>query len=956
MVPRSVLMKSGPVSLNTVRQVNTAHLKITMNSARPMTNLSKSAHSTVKWPIHKNTAFKNSNFNHRVNTVKDKKFNTTRLKEVVNAARPKLVVNAVKGNNVNAVKALGLMPDNVLIFLKQHYQLIKWLIHKNTTFKNSNFNQKVNTVKDKKINTARPKEVVNAARLKAVVNVVKGNNVNAVKASACWVWKPKTKVLDHVSKHNSASITLKKFNYVDAHGRSKHMTWNMSYLTDYEEIDGGYIAFEGNPKGGKITGKGTIKTDQKVKGKFGVTMDLVQNKEIGIQFCEIKGNQSNGNAGTKACEDAGKARMETRRMMMLEGTNNVNAASTNEVNVVGGKTSIELPYYQNMPALVVYSIFDLMDVKSAFIYGKIEEEVYVSQLPGFEDLNFPDRRGKIDKTLFIRRDKGEILLVQVMQLKQKEDGIFISQDKSMIGSLMYLTSSRPDIMFAMCTCSPFNVVAYTYRDYAGEAWMEVYKKVVVILGSRLISWQCKKQTVVDKFTTKKPEYVVVQVVCGQDCNEKKLIYMVKIHTDKNVAELLLKVLMLKKKWVKVQQILLIHITHPPLFQPSTSQPQRKQKPRKPKRKDTEVPQLSGPTDNVADEAIYEEIDDSLERVATTATSLDAEQDRGNINKTQSKATLNEPSSLGTSSGVNLDKEGLGEEDASKQGRIADIDADAGINLVSTHFDVDTDMFRVHDLVGDEVVVESKVVVTSGAVGGGVSAPTTTTTVITNDEITLAKALTELKSAKLPTTTAAITITVVSTRPRAKGLLAALKSAKPKADKVMLQEPEHGTITTMTAATTITAASTRPKAKGLVILEEKQATTPTVSSQQPSQVKVQDKGKGIMEEHEKPIKKKDQIRHDEEVAQRLQGQMQAELEEEDRLVRQREEEDNIVSWDNVQEMIDADYQLAQRLQAHDQKELTDEEKARLFVQFLQQRRKHFAAKRAEEEKNKPPTRA
>ncbi|GKB76270.1 hypothetical protein Tco_0943165, partial [Tanacetum coccineum] len=57
-------------------------------------------------------------------------------------------------------------------------------------------------------NAAKLKAVVNVARPKAVVNVVKGNNVNDVKASACWVWKPKTKVLDHVSKHNNASITL----------------------------------------------------------------------------------------------------------------------------------------------------------------------------------------------------------------------------------------------------------------------------------------------------------------------------------------------------------------------------------------------------------------------------------------------------------------------------------------------------------------------------------------------------------------------------------------------------------------------------------------------------------------------------------------------------------------------------------------------------------------------------
>ncbi|GJT27759.1 hypothetical protein Tco_0908034 [Tanacetum coccineum] len=131
--------------------------------------------------------------------------------------------------------------------------------------------QRVNTVKDKNVNTVRPKVVVNAVRPKVVVNAVKGNNVNAVKASACWVWKPKNKVLDHVSKHNSASITLKKFDYgnpqmdlqdqgvIDS-GCSRHMTGNMSYLTDYEEIDGGYVAFGGNPKGGKITGRGTIKT------------------------------------------------------------------------------------------------------------------------------------------------------------------------------------------------------------------------------------------------------------------------------------------------------------------------------------------------------------------------------------------------------------------------------------------------------------------------------------------------------------------------------------------------------------------------------------------------------------------------------------------------------------------------------------------------------------------------
>ncbi|GKE23701.1 hypothetical protein Tco_1435213, partial [Tanacetum coccineum] len=79
------------------------------------------------------------------------------------------------------------------------------------TTKNSNFNQRVNTVSGRNVNIARPIAVVNAARIKAVLNAVKGNQVNPVKALACWVWKPKTKVIDHVSKHNNASTILKRF-------------------------------------------------------------------------------------------------------------------------------------------------------------------------------------------------------------------------------------------------------------------------------------------------------------------------------------------------------------------------------------------------------------------------------------------------------------------------------------------------------------------------------------------------------------------------------------------------------------------------------------------------------------------------------------------------------------------------------------------------------------------------
>ncbi|GKE09997.1 hypothetical protein Tco_1413548 [Tanacetum coccineum] len=83
----------------------------------------------------------------------------------------------------------------------------------------------------------------------------------------------------------------------------------------------------------------------------------------------------------------------------------------------------------------------------------------------------------------------------------------------------------------------------------------------------------------------------------------------------------------------------------------------------------------------------------------------------------------------------------------------------------------------------------------------------------------------------------------------------------------------------------------------------------------------------MVEQEKPLKKKDQIKFDKEVAQRLQAQLQAELEEEERLAKQREEDTNIAEWDDVQTMMDAYYELAARLQAEEQGELTVEEKAK-----------------------------
>ncbi|GKE89302.1 hypothetical protein Tco_1566777, partial [Tanacetum coccineum] len=82
-----------------------------------------------------------------------------------------------------------------------------------------------------KVDVVRPKQQeksvrktirqVSTARPKAVVNAVRTNQVNVVQASACWVWMPKNRVIDHVSKNNNASVTLKRFDYIDAQGRFK---------------------------------------------------------------------------------------------------------------------------------------------------------------------------------------------------------------------------------------------------------------------------------------------------------------------------------------------------------------------------------------------------------------------------------------------------------------------------------------------------------------------------------------------------------------------------------------------------------------------------------------------------------------------------------------------------------------------------------------------------------------
>nr|GEZ10433.1 hypothetical protein [Tanacetum cinerariifolium] len=114
-------------------------------------------------------------------------------------------------------------------------------------------------VKTPKETLKKVKHPKQAKTLRQTIKSLEGTEGNADKALANWVWKPKYTVLDHVSRLTSSSMTLKKFNYTDALGRSngcsRHMTGNISFLLDFKEFNGGYVAFGGNPKGGKISGK-----------------------------------------------------------------------------------------------------------------------------------------------------------------------------------------------------------------------------------------------------------------------------------------------------------------------------------------------------------------------------------------------------------------------------------------------------------------------------------------------------------------------------------------------------------------------------------------------------------------------------------------------------------------------------------------------------------------------------
>ncbi|GJZ37111.1 copia protein, partial [Tanacetum coccineum] len=366
-------------------------------------------------------------------------------------------------------------------------------------------------------------------------------------------------------------------------------------------------------------------------------------------------------------------------------------------------------------------------------------------------------------------------------------------------------------------------------------------------------------------------------------------------------------------------------------QPSLSKPQKKKSRRK-QRKD------SGLTEPISDEATNEE------HVATPScdppqSALEIESWKRREKSLEKRRKSRTPGfkrlrKLGSASKVESSNNvSLGaQEDASKQGRkIADLDADAKVTLVDETQEINDDNLMFDTGVLEEQEIEFEKVVEEPV--ASVATTTKSIPVSATDPVTTAAEVVTIASA--PTTTID-ELTLAQT-------LIEIKVAKPKA------------VTSAATTTTIT----RPKARGVVVQEPSKFKKTSSSSQASQLPQAKDKGKAKIVEPEKPLKKKDQIAMDEEVARNLKAQLQAELEEEERISRLKEEEANIAlleSWDNTQAMMDVDFQLAQQMQTEEQEQLSIEEKSKLFVELLEKRKKHFAALRAQEKRSKPPTKA
>ncbi|GKB01282.1 hypothetical protein Tco_0829326 [Tanacetum coccineum] len=167
----------------------------------------------------------------------------------VNTARPfstARAFNTVRPSYTAHPKSTVLCARPKKHFQNQAQSTVQRPFYKKTSLTKRSNNQNINTGRQT-VNTVRPN-----------VNTIRARGFNAVKPSACWVWRP--------IKPNGASLSNSQLNdkgFVDS-GCSRHMSGNIAHLLDFKDFDGGYVTFGGGENGGRITGKvvaGTFSND-----------------------------------------------------------------------------------------------------------------------------------------------------------------------------------------------------------------------------------------------------------------------------------------------------------------------------------------------------------------------------------------------------------------------------------------------------------------------------------------------------------------------------------------------------------------------------------------------------------------------------------------------------------------------------------------------------------------------
>ncbi|GJY55497.1 putative ribonuclease H-like domain-containing protein [Tanacetum coccineum] len=483
---------SGPISVNTARPVNTVQPRTAVNNAGPMKNVINNAYSTARRPFNKITVANNSNFTKKVNTVKGIKVNT---------ARPKVVISAVKGNKGNDVKALAYfkLTDESHVLLKvprkdNMYSVdlknvipqggLTCLFAKAIPDESNLWYKRFGHVNFKTMNrTIRGKPWIqsngNACTKicddvgKARMETVPGKDYillplwtvdppfsQILKSSPDAGFKPSSddgKKVDEDSRKNRESIDQEKEDNVNSINNANAASTNevnvvggktsielpddlnMPALEDIvypdDDEDVGVEADMNNmdafmPINPIPTTR--VHKDNPVEQIIG---DLNSAPQIRRMTKNLEEHVFRNKKDEKGIVIKNKARLVAQGYTQEQGIDYDEVFSP-----VARIEAIRLFLaYALFKDFVVYQ----MDIKSAFLYGKIKEEVYVCQLPRFEDPDFLDRvykvekalyglhqalrswyetlstylldngfqRGNIDKTLFIRRDKGNILLL-----------------------------------------------------------------------------------------------------------------------------------------------------------------------------------------------------------------------------------------------------------------------------------------------------------------------------------------------------------------------------------------------------------------------------------------------------------------------------------------------------------------------------------------------------------------